>query len=301
MKFALVKRAAAFSALLAIGALFIGPLFAAADSFWGPMLIDTQHRLVVNCEIGCSGSSAGGSTSSPAYTRVQDGTSTGLAAVGTSGSDNASNAIYGLFTQSNNWLYRAALNGWDRQQECTNAGTGFACVGGNSSANSDGVSSANDAIDVRDFLFGFNGSTWDRVRELNGAIDTGINSNGSSPGVNCDQWKLQTGTTTTVAIAHSGSTNIYICGLYASIETGTTASENDIVEYGSGSTCGTGSVALWVLLGNPSTTAVVATGSFTPARAYVKIPSGDDVCVQPASGMTSSNVTISYAQTANGP
>lgn len=71
MRVRALQRGGAIASLLLIGSLFLGPIVASADSFWSGILIDSQRRLAVNCEVGCQNSTPW-AQSNPGYIRITD-------------------------------------------------------------------------------------------------------------------------------------------------------------------------------------------------------------------------------------
>lgn len=67
-----MQRGGAIAALLLIGSLFLGPIVASADSFWSGILIDSQRRIAVNCEVGCQQTQTPWAQTNPGYVRVTD-------------------------------------------------------------------------------------------------------------------------------------------------------------------------------------------------------------------------------------
>ena len=182
--------------------------------------VDSSNNLQVNCTTGCSGGGGGGGAvygptagGSPAanppvlFSGTIDGTTTGTVenakvdgshnlfvncAIGCAGGT-TSNASSGVATSSTNTAsvaYGYAFNGttWDQLQADgskylkINCATG--CAGGTFNNNADGVATSSTNGQSAAWLYGYNGTTWDRLRDdaLFGLLVGGEGTAGSPTG-----------------------------------------------------------------------------------------------------------------------
>jgi len=102
---------------------------------------------------------------------------------------------------------------------------------------------------------------------------------------------------TTQLVALSGTTVIYVCGFQAAANAGTNPSFQ--LEYGTGSSCGTGTTALTGAMATGVTVSTTAPGPIfqsSPGGNILKTPSGNALCAVVAGTSAVFNGWLSYVQ-----
>lgn len=290
MKQRILRAIAILAGALVISAALI-PAIVKADAWYGEFMRDSLYNLDVNCKLGCSAYN-GSTLAAPGYSRVEDASTTTLAGVISPGDDNQP-TTNGL--QTVDMLMGFNPNGYGSNQFWTRVQDVRTDQDAIPVAASIAGQSESPYLGVGAFLYGYNGTTFDRLRDAVapapiGVRATGYGSTGASAPVVCDQSVAINATATAQLVALSGTTAIYVCGFSMTL-TGTSPTAQ--LEYGTGTACATGPVAL--------------TGAYAPAAgadlqdggaqgAIMRTIAGQELCIVLGGTTPSAQGILTYAQ-----